>query len=390
MNKDKARITIRLGQADQTKNTQSIPPIKEKEQDSLQTFGELDNPSPDPLAHKEIAVSKETTNDDLEIYGPKYVPNSLPTSEKRRVPFSQKVRKKRSNKIKGTSPKGLGSAVLSVSGAIALGLVFGYVVLNFFNSNTGVTPHQPSTPSAAAPMSQQLPEQAKVESSGGQQQPPVQLDVNSKEGKKVSLHLPAQSFHMIQGGVFQNKENAKPILDKIEANGWPHIFQGETPLYLFLGVSLDRNQALAIANHFKDLDVYIKEYPYSERTITLPLKADTNVTQEEWGNWFTKESELITVVGKALSEGLNEGGITAETMKEVATSHRSFLDRGREIINKLQQQQELGNRFLNDYSKGITALQRFQKEPVEGYLWQAEQAFLDAFGSKEQFLTSFK
>jgi|GEM_PF-3387860 len=389
MNKDKARITIRLGQANQTKNTlQSLPQVLEQEQDPIQTFGELETPSPDPLAQKEVAVGKETSNDDLELYGPKYVPNPLPKSEMKRVPFSQ--RKKRSNSRKGTSPKGVGGAILSVSGAIALGLVFGYVVLNFFNSNTGVTLHQPPTSNVVAPVSQQQPEQGKVESSGEQQQTPVQLDVNSKVGKNVSLFLPAQSFHMIQGGVFKNKENAKPILDKIEANGWPHIFQGENPLYLFLGMSLDRNQALAMANHFQDIDVYIKEYPYPERTINLPLKADLNVTQEEWENWFAKETELITVVGKALSEGLNDGGITAETMKEVATSHRSFLDLGREIINKLQQQQELGNRFLNDYSKGVTALQRFQKEPVDGYLWQAEQAFLDAFGSKEKFLISFK
>ncbi len=396
MDKNRARITIKLGQANELKSGTPLPKkqeknAKEEKQEWIKSNEEIESrteetepehlPEEDvePLpAKSEISASKESA-DEFKSYGTKYA-----SFEDEESFAGRRLGPSRLNSGREKNAKGLIGVLASVLGAVALGVVFGYIVLSFFKSGMLDNPATPPKPISET-----------VETGSGQGTLQTKLQENAETGTlpgeakitTVSITLPSSTYYMVQGGVFQDQASATPILEKIKSKGWPSSFSGEKPAYLFLGIAVNRDHALAIANHFQEMDVYIKEFKIEPKTIL----AGATTTQEEWDQWFKQEQLFATILGNAIGEGLTAGKLGGNQLKEITEAHRTLLQYGREWVNKLpESQQSLGNRLLNDYTKGVSAMERYQKQPEAGHLWQAEQALLDGFQSKTQLLSSFK
>lgn len=396
MDKNRARITIKLGQANEQKSGTPLPKkqeknAKEEKQEWITSYEEIESrteenepehlPEEDvePLpAKREISASKESA-DEFKTYGTKYA--SFEDEER----FTgRRMGPSRFNSGREKNAKGLIGVFASILGAVALGVVFGFIVLSFFKSGMLDNPATPPKPISKT-----------VETGTLQTKPQENAETGTLPGEAeittVSITLPSSTYYMVQGGVFQDQASAAPILEKIKSKGWPSSFSGEKPAYLFLGIAVNRDRALAIANRFQEMDVYIKESKVESKTILAELKQGATTTQEEWDQWFKQEQLFATTLGNAIGEGLTAGKLGGNQWKEITEAHRTLLQYGREWVNKLpESQQSLGNRLLNDYTKGVSAMERYQKQPEAGHLWQAEQALLDGFQSKTQLLSSFK
>ncbi|HJV45982.1 MAG TPA: hypothetical protein VJ824_09710 [Bacillota bacterium] len=378
MDKNQAKITVKFGQAQAPQNALGkIISIPTKGTDPV-----LDKPASEEIisdwpdqgrAVEELAAGFETTSDE-DSFGPKY------------SPIKRKVgRRKGMNKGKMIAIGG------SVIGAITIGLVFGSIVLNIFKSggqgSSGIANHVNSP--------QKTVEQ-KTNAAVLPQGVPNSLPENNEVTKnasnmKMSITLPASSYFVVQGGVFQAQGNASPLLDKIKSHGWPKIFVGDKTQLLLLGIAMNRDNALALAGQYKDFDVFIKEIKEDPITVSVPLKEGEKTSQEEWDQWAQKEVEFIKTMGQAIGQGLVSGKLNDDTFQLVTNVHRNLLQKGRDLVNKLpESSQDQGNRLLNDYTKVVTAMESYQKQPSEGYLWQAEQALLDSYISKKQLFFSFK
>lgn len=386
MDKNRARITIKLGQANESKRE---PLFSEQHQEVKQTTVEsneeiksrIGETELEPItqeeeevlpAKREISASKE---EEFESFGSRYT--SFDDEER----FTN--RRLSSSRLKSgreRNAKGFIGVFAAVIGAIALGIVFGFIVLSFFKSG------MMDNPDTSKPSISQMAEKETM-----QMNPQETAETGTIPTTTVSITLPASTYYMVQGGVFQDQASAAPILEKIKSKGWPSSFSGEKPAYLFLGLAANRDHALAIANHFQEMDVYIKEFSVESKTVLAELKQGATTNQEEWDQWFKQEQIFVSAIGDAIGKGLTAGKLDDNQWKSITDAHRALLQYGRGWVNKLPgSQQSLGNRLLNDYTKGVSAMERYQKQPEAGHLWQAEQALLDGFQSRMQLFSSFK
>jgi hypothetical protein len=384
MDKNRAKITVKFGQAEGTHYTPVKPqpmPVKspvelEDKPPQIQTVMEIAHEVP---AKEEMAASFETINQE-EIFGAKYVPG---LHQKKGVGHAPR-RKNR----QGASRKKIVAVGSSIIGAVAVGLIFGGIALNFFKS--GGFGHAPGGLHPTTVTSKSTSPSSAV------QEQNAAAAINTESNKttttaKSPITLPATDYFVVQAGVFQEQANAATMLDKIKTHGWPNTFVGDKPQYLLLGMAVNRDNALSLANQYKDFDVFIKEFKEEAKTVSIPLKEGVKTSQEEWDQWFEKESEFIKIVGKAIGQGLSTGKLGDEMFQSVTEAHRNLLEKGRDLIGKLpDQSQEQGNRLLNDYTKIVNAMEHYQKQPGEGFLWQAEQGLLDSYQSKKQLFSSFK
>ncbi|RXT14716.1 hypothetical protein [Ammoniphilus sp. CFH 90114] len=407
MEKNRGRITIKLNQPKEGQASREVMdpilPLKEEREPLELHESQESKPQPASETEREEEASKElepmlsssrewgatedsSDNKEKKPFGSDwYLPDDIGSSiSTNRRSYKSRTRNSREHQTKNV----LGVAA-SVIGAVVLGLIFGFVVLGFFKS--GLL-DSPTAPSGAMPKMQEAPVIPTPV-------PTEEVDDSVAEGGSgeaeasttVSITLPSNTYYVVQGGVFQDQGSAGPILDNIKAKGWPSSFMGEKPLYLLLGLAAERDDALALAAPYKEMDVYIKEWVEETQTVSVPLKKNATTTQEEWDQWFEREQAMVQALGQAIAEGMTSGKLESESMKQVTDAHRNVLAGGRELISKLpQENQSIGNRMLNDISKGVSAMERYQKQPTEGYLWQAEQALLDAFSSKQAFFSSFK
>ncbi len=386
-NERERRATVEAPQEASHEPTQETPSSKQVPEEadkvtehSSDEFTPRIEVEPEPFtARKEVAAGKEMEGDE-----PSTPEWKFPRTNRR----SYKSRTRTSREDQAKRVVGVAASVI---GAIALGLIFGFVVLGFFKS--GLL-DKSATPASNSPSLQNIASGPSQVQDGPAIVPPAEATTPTEgqaEGSTVSITLPSQSVFVVQGGVFQDQKSASPMLDKIKAKGWPSSLVGEKPIHLFLGMATERDHALAMAAPYKEMDVYIKEWGEESRTVSVVLKPGANTTQEEWDQWFQLEATMVRAMGAAITEGLTTRKLSGETMKKITDAHRNMLQQGRLVVSKLpQEQQSLGNRLLNDISKGVSALERYQKQPTEGYAWQAQQALMDAYSSKNQLFSSFK
>ena len=396
MDKKRARITIKLGQANEpVKKENSKEDImitrlplasnrsepEEKEQ-VVESFVDMELKEPDDvgISRRETAASEEDP-DEVEDnwYGPKYTP-----SNRRKYKSRLKHNRERNS-------KGMLGIIASVTGAVAVGLMFGYIVLSFFESGLIQQPSQSAGGSPSPPTEEKSTEVEGAPKDGADKtQTGVTINI-PEETESVSIMFPSTTHYVVQGGVFKDQASAAPIVENLKSKGWPNSFLGENPAHLILGLAVNRDHALSLAGQFKDIEVYIKELTGEPQKVSVAIKKGSSTTQDEWDHWFKQEQTFVEALSGSISSSLTTGKLDDNQMKAITDSHRNLLQYGREIVGKLpESKQSLGNRMLNDFTKGVTAMEQYQKQPTVGYLWQAEQALLDAFSSKQQLISSFK
>jgi len=281
--------------------------------------------------------------------------------------------------------------IASVTGAVAVGLMFGYIVLSFFESGLIQQPSQSAGGTASAPIEEKSINGGDASKDETKKVPTGVTITIPEETESISIQFPSATHYVVQGGVFKDQASAAPIVKNLKGKGWPSSFLGENPAHLILGLAVNRDHALSLAGQYKDIEVYIKELAEEPKKVSIPIKKGSTTTQEEWDQWFKQEQAFVENLASSISSSFSAGKLEDNQMKAMKESHRNLLQSGRNIVGKLpESKQALGNRMLNDFTKGVTAMEQYQKQPTAGYLWQAEQSLLDAFMSKQQLFSSFK
>jgi hypothetical protein len=331
-------------------------------------------------AKNEVAVGQDPPSIE-NTFGPKYVPSYTTKTEE---PVISKERKliRPYKQWKDENRRNMWGIMVTALGAIAVGVIFGSIVLLFFKS--GMMEQSASN-------SNKIISPTTIQSQGitGKQVPPSNPTKAAVQSNQ-SITIPAQSSFVIQAGVFSDEKSAQSVVSKIKAKGWPVEVIGQNPVHLFLGIVGTHDQANAIKSQFKDFDVYIKTFDTEAQTVSVKVKEGQSTSQAEWDQWAGVEEKFVADTNQAIVQAALNGKLADDTMKTVTAAHRDLLEKGRDLFNKLpDQSQSLGNHLLNDYSKMAAALERYSKQPSQGYLWQTEQSLLDSIKSKQQFLSSF-
>lgn len=277
---------------------------------------------------------------------------------------------------------------VSAISAIAVGLLFGFLVLALFTqgqlnesyrsvigetiqSATTLPPGQPGTTA---------PEQA------GENQPfpgqPIQ---------PLFLQLPERRLFMAQVGAFKEKETAQVAIDSLVEKGYPHfLFEADESYYLFTATTSNRDDILGLASSFKNkgMDVYVKEVVLPGLKKELALTAEdkdtsTLLDQTKLQTFFENGMELSGTVtnwsGRFLSDP-QSGGLSPENEQTIKELHRKFLDASGALQSAAPQDWQAHlTGMINGLNKAVAAVEQTKSaikagkiDNAQSHAWQIQ------------------
>ncbi|CEH28238.1 hypothetical protein AM501_29785 [Aneurinibacillus migulanus] len=273
-------------------------------------------------------------------------------------------------------------------GAVAVGLLLGYVVLQTFTMEP--TNPEEKVPAAIGQAKQTPQDKAAGQAAGAAASEQVKTNetANKPKTKPLTVTLPVVPLYLVQGGVFSTKAGAEQERTVFQQKGWPtHMEEDAGKHTLFLGVSASRDDALSLAEAYRasKQEVYIKEKSLPAGTVTLNIPEGMSAdAAEEIKHLGQAQADLFQIVSQSIGDGFKGGKISQATLDKILTRHKEALKQGRSATEVLgEQQKALLQSALNEMTTAVTTLQQFAGQPNRTYLWQAEENML-------RFISSYK
>ncbi|MDP4095668.1 SPOR domain-containing protein [Paenibacillus sp. P96] len=260
----------------------------------------------------------------------------------------------------------------SVASALMTGGIFGYIVLYLFQAPGNADP--PSLPAWS--------------------QTTVGNDGQTNGAQSVSLitaDIPAQSFYMLQYGVFSTPESAEQAKAELLQAGTAAGTDPSDSYRVYAGISSDREEAKLLGSRLKGsgMDLYVRE-------MRLPAldQAFYNGSGDTLLTYFTTSTELIqrlchmsaSMLSDDQLQTVSESDMTAlntlhqQWMKDIATLTQGLPLEGRTMSAGL-------DRSMNG---AITALAEFNKNSSKEHLWEIQSMMMEYVRLQQQLLEFLK
>ncbi|GGG20393.1 SPOR domain-containing protein [Paenibacillus abyssi] len=272
----------------------------------------------------------------------------------------------------------------SVAGAIATGALFGYMVLSLF-AGQSVWPageaSEESVPAAAEQSSQTSTDTITPEQGGAAA---VEAE-NPVNGAFVQLQLPSQTYYMLQFGVFSNEEGMEAAVSGLKQQGLAAAAESVSDNRVFAGIANDRNQALALSNELRDMEVYIKPIEI-QAPLTVLFNGDAATFAEFAGHTdslirmlndltiLQLEQEMPARFGEAAEAAWKETHQLWTTSASVMQS--STAEQGKAEFEQL----------VRAVNTAAVSLGEFNKNPSRAHLWTAQSALMEAVLAQKAWL----
>lgn len=296
----------------------------------------------------------------------------------------------------------------SVTGAIATGALFGYLALALFagqgpwandNEPQSVTEavENASNPSGAAgedPAAAPSTNGEKpVAGSGLEQVDPSPASTTSDPTDSsattgvVQVDLDARSYYALQYGVFSSAEGADAAVAELKDKGLAgHRWDTGNDYRVYVGISGDRDGALALSQQLQGLEVYVKEIELPS-VETMPFEGDSKLLQAYW----KQTNDLIGVLDRLTNDQLE---LASPKALDSAVSaawkrlHEQWLSSSSAVAGKLKDEsaKESASRLAQALNTAAVTLAEFDKKPSEAYLWNAQSALMGAVFAEKGWL----
>ncbi|WP_169824105.1 SPOR domain-containing protein [Anaerobacillus alkalidiazotrophicus] len=278
-------------------------------------------------------------------------PKLPPTKRKKKQKFDFKF------KIKDL-PLGIIGIVMS---AIIVGVSFGFMMLTIF---TGDKPQA---------MEVINPVQA------------TEIATTEIEAPEVVMNgqIPVLGVEIVQGGAFSLVDKATETAQSIQNKGFAAAITNTTePIYLFIGLGIDREQANVLAEHYKanGQDVYVK--PYAVTTSGTVDSQEQSLFLETSVDLY-QQLILLSVNGLANGSSL----VTDETLADLKATNEILVSLGNPF--KDSEQETLANDFQHALDNAYQSMLSFASSQESNNLWQVQQFLLDGMLAYEKLVKTF-
>lgn len=313
------------------------------------------------------------------------------------------------SRLKDILPKGaFWRTTLTTTGAVAIGLLFGFLVLSVFSqeefSESYGTVLSDTVQSLTAPVAglSQTGGQTGVAGPGAPEKNAVGQEVvtngSASNQKEVSLQLPAVSMYVAQAGVFQPEASPQTAVEPLDKAGIPHLlYKDASKQYMFAAAAPTRDAVLGFATSLKTkgMDIYVKEFSFPAFNGTIPVGKSPSASDEPDVNAFlthgvklaqslSAQSGLIITTGQ-LSPSTEESA-------ELKEWHRKFLEESRRM-DAQGAWKPLLDRMVNGVNQALEARDKMAEastskkvESAESYAWQVQAGILAFFESYANWL----
>ncbi|MFS1513879.1 hypothetical protein VQL36_15750 [Chengkuizengella sp. SCS-71B] len=261
--------------------------------------------------------------------------------------------------------------ITSFTGAIIVGIAFGFFVLSFFSDNQqSASEINQSQNDSIVPS--ELDEEVESEDNMTSPQPVVNLNGT------ITLNIPFQSYFMLQNGVFSSLDGAEAAIAGLSNNGFAAVSELNDNYYVFAGMTTNRDDALLLSYKLQQegLEVYIKTY---EIPSIKQMKWNGN-NAELVQSYFSQGSELVHTISELTLIHLRDQSFTSfenSSLETIKGLHRTWAGLIPEINTGFPEEVKSTFEKMNSaLSTAMISLEDYQKNPSSSLLWQTQTALM--------------
>ncbi|MBU8905043.1 hypothetical protein [Desertibacillus haloalkaliphilus] len=357
MNKEDRRISIKLnGQEQSYEEIQTDHHDNNEErtynltEEQLPTVDEQQNEQPDTPRTKIIDFGKKL-NQRKKNRQPFWDDGNREKSPK--LPYKRKKKKHRNHKRFSlqTLPVGL---LVSVVSAIIVGLSFGFMVLTVFTNEPSQQDATLNGTSGALPVTSELSE------------------------------VPTLQAEVIQGGAFSTSVKGNEIVTSLNQAGYPAVLtEGSDPVYMFIGLGQDREQATAISDYYKSQgqETYIKSFAVPATGANIESTEAVNFFVDGVAIW--QELIALSVNGIAGNGSL----INAENVQSLNEQHQHWQQTSAVFFESAGEQIEANAKpFTEAIATAVEQVSSYQQQGQASQMWGVQQSLLQAMLAYEALM----
>ncbi|MEJ8545741.1 hypothetical protein [Brevibacillus borstelensis] len=286
--------------------------------------------------------------------------------------------------------QGWAKSLLTTGGAVAIGLLFGLLVLTVFNQERVTQSYQAvlsdTVHTLTAQGSETAPDQGTALTQSALSQPQA-------PGQKLKLKLPDERLFVAQAGAFQPDVSREAVVKPLQDAGLPHfLYRGSDKQYLFAAGSPDRDVVLGFASILKQkgIDVYVKEMtiPGGSREVALQA-ATTGEKLPDVGEFLQngwKIAKTLALQSGAVVSAARQP-LSKEEEAQLKEQHRQFLEESR-ILQTSEQWQPMIGGMVNGINQAMAARGKMaesaagkKQASAESYAWQVQAGVLSFWES---------
>lgn len=275
----------------------------------------------DPPAQKndETKITKnEKSSDEIYWQSPSYPPAS---------------RKKKKGKQE------ILSILLSIIGAIMVGVIMGVSILSIFFTNDSTYSKNSIDSHLYLP---------KTEDSKALKQP--------------------FSVYLLQAGSFQHRAGAEEKIRAYRKQGFAAVISAKAPYRIYLGLSFDQKGAFQLAKKYqeKGIDVYVKEH-----SISFPTKKGSSLS-----SIFDRSRPIVKELSRLSIDGIVKGG-TIHFRPQIEKEYQQMLEeakRRKGVLSKGEKDQLV--KLLQALDLAVQSASEAKRNPSQALMWQIQEGLV--------------
>jgi stage II sporulation protein B len=268
--------------------------------------------------------------------------------------------------------------LLSIGGAILVGAVMGFSILNLFFADS-------STFHSSKSIDDHLPHPLSAQSVPKQGNPPA-------PSATIASSLPRLEVVLLQAGNFEERSGAQKMLQSYQTHGLAAVMSDQSPYRVFLGIGLNRDDALKLSSIYQkqDIHVYLKELGIEGSAATLSQTDRKKLsTMIQTGNQLVQALGLLSV--RDIHTNTRQGANPFAFQPNFTQSYRQWVTDGQALEASLP----AGARApLTDMTRAldqaIQSGQEAQKHPSQALLWQIQAGLVRYVVAYERLVQEIK
>lgn len=283
--------------------------------------------------------------------------------------------------------------LLSASGAVAVGLAFGFMVLSVFSQEHFSSTYQAVLQDTVETLTGPTLSGEEEEKRTVNKDLPAEEDssfAEESQGATVTsnLQLPQLQLFVAQAGVFLSDAPSETAAEPLEKLGLPHLLYADgEKKYLFAAAAPSRDAVLGFASIVKmrGLDVYVKEFAF-------PSYAGEVAVGKAEGAAESPDLSLFLQTGRELVKKLSERSgtvvssaqpaISPDEAGEIKEMHRKFLEQSR-LMRVPAEWEAYFQGMVNGINQAVAAQEKMAEasagkkaESADSYAWQVQAGVL--------------
>lgn len=242
--------------------------------------------------------------------------------------------------------------VLSIIGAIMVGVIMGASILSIFFTN------EPTYSKNSIDSHLYFPQ----------------------KNEHQATHQPLKVYRL-QAGIFQHQAGAEKKMLALRKQGFAAVMSNQAPYRIYLGVSVDQKGAIALAKDYqeKGIKVYIKE-----ETIPVQKQIDQALLSSifQRSRWIFQELSQLSVQGIS-----RQDQVSLQPSPKLSEEYQRLLEETQKLGNQLSKEdKEKWSKMIQALDQAVHSVNEAKLHPNSALMWKIQEGLVRYINNYEQLV----